>query len=145
MLAGFPLLCLGIISFFKIWIRIFFYPHLISIYYNVFLVNMDLGSLAMSILDEQVIIDKSNVSCSWINNFSYSLNFELTEFNCQPNYSNPILFVTKILLLFRKQAIGNSWQIRVSIFLSTFWFVATYGRIAIYVYTVPVKTTAIVQ
>jgi len=37
--------------------------------------------------------------------------------------------VAKILLLFRQQATGNSQQLRVSTFLSTFWFVATYARI----------------
>jgi hypothetical protein len=35
-------------------------------------------------------------------------------------YSNPILFVAKILLLFRQQARGKSQQVRVSTFLSTF-------------------------
>ncbi|NEP94517.1 hypothetical protein [Okeania sp. SIO2F5] len=44
--------------------------------------------------------------------------------NCfHPNekhYSNPILFVAKILLLFRQQATGNRQQVRVSTFLFTF-------------------------
>ena len=35
-------------------------------------------------------------------------------------YSNPILFVAKTSLLFRQQARGNSQQVRVSTFLSTF-------------------------
>ncbi|MDE5084252.1 MAG: hypothetical protein O4859_24805 [Trichodesmium sp. St18_bin1] len=35
-------------------------------------------------------------------------------------YSNPILFVAKILLLFRQQARGKSQQVKVSTFLSTF-------------------------
>ena len=35
-------------------------------------------------------------------------------------YSNPILFVAKTSLLFREQARGNSQQVRVSTFLSTF-------------------------
>ena len=41
-------------------------------------------------------------------------------------YSNPILFVAKTSLLFRQQARGNSQQVRVSTFLSTFRFAATY-------------------
>ena len=40
-------------------------------------------------------------------------------------YSNPILFVAKILLLFRQQATGNSQQVRVSTFLSTFCAICT--------------------
>ena len=35
-------------------------------------------------------------------------------------YSNPILFVAKILLLFRQQATGNRQQVKVATFLSTF-------------------------
>ena len=35
-------------------------------------------------------------------------------------YSNPILFMVKILLLFRQQATDNRQQVRFSTFLSTF-------------------------
>ncbi|MDE5121524.1 MAG: hypothetical protein O4965_16125 [Trichodesmium sp. St19_bin1] len=38
---------------------------------------------------------------------------------------NPILFVAKILLLFRQQATGNRQQVRVSTFLSTFCAICT--------------------
>ena len=68
----------------------------------------------MSIIDNKV---------NWICNTNF-INLSYT-FKSYLSYSNPILFVAKILLLFRQQATGNSQQVRVSTFLSTFCAIYT--------------------
>ena len=54
------------------------------------------------------------------------LDYLFSIISISKKYSNPIFFVSKILLLFREQGTGNREQVRVSVFLSTFLFVATY-------------------